>query len=88
MMQAADPGECDDLAELGRLDAAVTRRVLAQGQVTRSWCRRGQDLSREGRTRANAGDPGAEEEPDQAEHPERMPEEGGSGNAGARGAPV
>jgi len=37
MMQAADPGECDDLAELGRLDAAVIRRVLAQGQVHSVW---------------------------------------------------
>ncbi len=33
MMQAADPGECDDLAEFGRLDAAVIRRVLAQGEA-------------------------------------------------------
>ena len=33
MMQAADPGECDDLAEFGRLHRAMGRRVLSQGQV-------------------------------------------------------
>ena len=33
MMQAAEPGESDNLPELRRLDAAVIRRVLAQGQV-------------------------------------------------------
>ncbi len=33
MMQTAEPGERDNLAELGRLDAAMIRRVLAQGQV-------------------------------------------------------
>ena len=34
----------------------------------------GQDLSREGSTRANASDEGAEEESDQAEHSEKIPE--------------
>ena len=33
MMQAAEAGERDNLAELGRFDAAMIRRVLAQGQV-------------------------------------------------------
>ncbi len=33
MMQATEPGERDDPTEPGRLDAAVIRRVLAQGQV-------------------------------------------------------
>ena len=33
MMQTAEPGERENLAELGRFDAAMIRRVLAQGQV-------------------------------------------------------
>ena len=37
----------------------------------------GQNLSREGRTRANAGDDAGEEESDEAEHREKIPEEGG-----------
>ena len=44
----------------------------------------GQDLSCEGSTRTNAGDHGAEEELDQAEHPEKTPDEGGAGGAGAK----
>jgi len=33
MMQAAEAGERDDLAELGQFDAAMIRRALGQGQV-------------------------------------------------------
>ena len=33
MMQTAEPGERDNLAELGRLDAGMIWRGLAQGQV-------------------------------------------------------